>query len=460
MNFLQSRPLLWGINLIVPLLIQYSGPALGLNPVMATFFALTTWAILSWILETLPENLVAILLPAFYVIFHVGTGKQVFAPWGSSIPWLIIGGMIMGLIMMQTGLSKRIALWSIRIAGLSFTRVMVGLMLAGLIISPFVPSVMGKAAIVAVICLGICQALKLEPGSREGATVYLIGFLAVACPKLAYLTGGGDIVIAMKFAGDVAGAPISWGEYFVQSFPLALLYAALSFAVVMLVMRPRIGQNLKEYIDSEYSKLGALKTSELKTMAIMVVMLALMATEKLHGVEAGYCLLLMGAVCFLPGIDLMNQEKLGKMNFGVIFFVVGCMCIGNAAEAAGVDRWFADLVKPLLHGSKLFTVAGIFLVGLVANFVLTPLAALATLTGPFAQIGVDLGLSANVVAYSLIYGVDQMIFPYEYAVLLYFYSAGYMRLKHVIIVLGLRAVLTLAFLIGVAVPYWQILGIY
>ncbi len=245
------------------------------------------------------------------MIFHVGTGKQVFAPWGSSIPWLIIGGMIMGLIMMQTGLSKRIALWSIRIAGLSFIRVMVGLMLAGLIISPFVPSVMGKAAIVAVICLGICQALKLEPGSREGATVYLIGFLAVACPKLAYLTGGGDIVIAMKFAGDVAGAPISWGEYFVQSFPLALLYAALSFAVVMLVMRPRIGQNLKEYIDSEYSKLGALKTSELKTMAIMVVMLALMATEKLHGVEAGYCLLLMGAVCFLPGIDLMNQEKLG-----------------------------------------------------------------------------------------------------------------------------------------------------
>ena len=417
----QSRLMLWGINLGIPILIKVFGPQMGLAPVMATFFAVTTWAVLSWIMETLPENLVAILLPAFYVIMQVGTGREVFAPWGSSIPWLIIGGMIMGLIMMQTGLSKRIALWSIRIAGLSFTRVMIGLMLAGLIISPFVPSVMGKSAIVAVICLGICQALRLEPGTREGATVYLIGFLSVACPKLAYLTGGGDIVIAMKFAGDAAGAPISWGEYFVQNFPLAMVYAAISFVLVML---------------------------------------ALMATEKLHGVDAGYCLLLMGAVCFLPGIDLMNQEKLARMNFGVIFFVVGCMCIGSGATAAGVDRWFADLVAPMLHGSKLFTVVGIFLVGLVSNFVLTPLAALATLTGPFAQIGMDLGLSANVVAYSLIYGVDQMIFPYEYAVLLYFYSAGYMRLKHVIIVLGLRAVLTLAFLIGVAVPYWQLLGIY
>ena len=456
----QSRLVQWAINLGIPVLIKLFGPQMGLTPVMATFFAFTAWAILSWIMATLPENLVAILLPALYVISQVGTGKEVFAPWGSSIPWLIIGGMIMGMIMMQTGLSKRIALWSIRIAGLSFTRVMIGLMLAGLIISPFVPSVMGKSAIVAVICLGICQALRLEPGTREGATVYLIGFLSVACPKLAYLTGGGDIVIAMKFAGDAAGAPISWGEYFVQNFPLALLYASLSFVLVMLVMRPSIGEDLKGYIESEYKTLGPLKISEQKTMAIMVVMLALMATEKLHGVDAGYCLLLMGAVCFLPGIDLMNQEKLARMNFGVIFFVVGCMCIGSGATAAGVDRWFADLVAPMLHGSKLFTVVGIFLVGLVSNFVLTPLAALATLTGPFAQIGMDLGLSANVVAYSLIYGVDQMIFPYEYAVLLYFYSAGYMRLKHVIIVLGLRAVLTLAFLIGVAVPYWQLLGIY
>ena len=460
MNFLQSRPLLWGINLIVPLLIKYSGPALGLNPVMATFFALTTWAILSWILATLPENLVAILLPALYVIARVGTGREVFAPWGGSIPWLIIGGMIMGLIMMQTGLSKRIALWSIRIAGLSFTRVMVGLMLAGLIISPFVPSVMGKSAIVSVICLGICQALKLAPGSREGATVFLVGFLAVACPKLAFLTGGGDVVIAARIAGDVSGTAITWGEYFVQNFPLAMVYAAISFVLVMLVMRPRIGRDLEEYIEGEYARLGPLQPAERKTMAIMAVMLALMATEKLHGVDAGYCLLLMGGACFLPGIDLMDQEKLGKLNFGVIFFVTGCMCIGTAATAAGVDRWIADLIAPLLDGSRLFATVGMFLVGLVANFLLTPLATLATLTGPFAQIGVDLGLSANVVAYSLIYGVDQMIFPYEYAVLLFFYSAGYMRLKHVIIVLGLRAVLTLAFLIGVAVPYWQILGIY
>jgi F0F1-type ATP synthase assembly protein I len=97
---------------------------------------------------------------------------------------------------------------------------------------------------------------------------------------------------------------------------------------------------------------------------------------------------------------------------------------------------------------------------MVANFLLTPLATLATLTGPFTQIGMDLGLSANVVAYSLIYGADQYLFPYEYAVLLYFYSSGYMRLRQIMLIMGLRAVLTLVFLVTVAVPYWQLLGIF
>ena len=128
----------------------------------------------------------------------------------------------------------------------------------------------------------------------------------------------------------------------------------------------------------------------------------------------------------------------------------------------GTSTYTASAVQCFVGriGSRLFATVGIFLVGMVANFLLTPLATLATLTGPFTQIGMDLGLSANVVAYSLIYGADQYLFPYEYAVLLYFYSSGYMRLQQIMLIMGLRAMLTLVFLMAVAVPYWQLLGIF
>lgn len=454
----QSTASRWAINLLIPLTFYLFGPSWGLEPKMVLFFTITSWGIISWITETLPENLVAILMPAFYVVSHLGTGKQIFGPWGSPIPWLVIGGMMMGMIMMQTGLAKRIALVSIRVSGFSFTKVMVGLVLAGFIISPFVPSVMGKAAIISVICLGICDALKLEKGSKEGATVLIVGFIAVACPKLAYLTGGGDVVMAMNIASNTTGISISWIDYFVHNFPLAVIYSFGSMALVLLLMRPKLNGDLKGYINQEYKALGPIKLAEYKSICILVSMLILMSTSKLHGVNSGYVLLFMGGVCFLPGVDLLNQEKLGKMNFGVIFFVVGCMCIGAAAKVAGINIWVQDLVTPYLDGGQFSTLSAIFGVGVGSNFFLTPLAAIGTLTAPMVKICQSLGISPAQGAYSLLYGIDQYIFAYEYAVLLYFYTFGYIKAKHLAVVFGARTIIAFAFLLAAAIPYWNIVG--
>ncbi len=448
----------WAINLLIPIAIYLLGPSWGLAPKAVLFFAITTWGILSWVTETLPENLVAILMPALYVVTHLGTGKQIFGPWGSPIPWMVIGGMMMGMIIMQTGLSKRIALVSIRISGFSFTKVMAGLLLAGFIISPFVPSVMGKAAILSVICLGICDALNLEKGSREGATVLMVGLLAVAVPKLAYLTGGGDVVMALNIVAKNTGVHVGWSDYFIHNFPLNVLYAAVSLVVVLLIMRPRLNDNLKEYINHEYAALGQVKLEEKKAMGILITMLILMATSNWHGVDSGYVLLFMGSICFLPGMDLLDQKKLSKMNFGVIFFVVGSMCIGSAAKAAGINDLIEQMVTPYLDGGHFSTLATIFGVGVLSNFFLTPLAAVATLTAPLAQICNGFNISPAQGSYTLMYGLDQYIFAYEYAVLLYFYAFGYIKVKQLVCVFGVRTIIALIFLLGVAIPYWKMVG--
>ena len=455
---LKSLSFKWAINLLIPLAIYLLGPSWGLTPKLVLFFAITVWGILGWITETLPENLVAILMPAFYVVFHLGNGKQIFAPWGSQIPWLVIGGMMMGMIMMQTGLAKRIALFSIRISGFSFTKVMVGLLLAGFIISPFVPSVMGKAAIITVICLGICDALKLEKGSREGASVLMVGFLAVACPKLAYQTGGGDVVMALNIASKSTGVMVGWSEYFIHNFPLIVLYSALSLATILLIMRPKLNGNLKDYINNQYTALGPIKPEETKSIVILVTMLLLMATSNYHGVNSGYILLFMGASCFLPGVDLLNQEKLSKMNFGVIFFVVGSMCIGSAAKVAGVSSWVQELVLPYMDGSTTSTLSTVFLVGAASNFFLTPLAAIATLTAPIVELCQNFGISPSKGVYSLLLGLDQYIFPYEFAILIYFYTFGYMKVKQLILVFGARALVAFVFFLITAIPYWNMVG--
>ena len=62
--------------------------------------------------------------------------------------------------------------------------------------------------------------------------------LAVAIPKLAFLSAGVDVAMAMGLYAQATGTPISWSAYFLHNFPPSLLYAALSIYTLLFIMRP------------------------------------------------------------------------------------------------------------------------------------------------------------------------------------------------------------------------------
>ncbi|RYD02007.1 hypothetical protein N752_26505 [Desulforamulus aquiferis] len=137
----------WLINLVLPALIFLIPATETFTPEIKVFFAVTAWAVLSWVLSTLPETLVALMLPVFYLIFKIAETNVVYSPWTTTIPWVVVGGMIFGAVLIGTGLAKRIAYWTILKMGATYTGTLVGLTLAGIILAPFIPTAMGKMAI-------------------------------------------------------------------------------------------------------------------------------------------------------------------------------------------------------------------------------------------------------------------------------------------------------------------------
>ena len=193
-----------------------------------------------------------------------------------------------------------------------------------------------------------------------------------------------------------------------------------------------------------------------RAAALMIATLLLLATDKLHGVGAGLVLIIITFASFLPGMKLMNAEKFSKVNFAPLFFIMGCMAIGSVGNALKVTQWLANGILPYFHemGASMAGVAS-YAMGAAVNFLLTPLAATTTLTSPLAELGVRMQINPRILYYSFQYGLDNYVFPYEYAVLLYFFSAGYMLFKDMVKVLAVRMVLTGAFLAAIAIPYWK-----
>lgn len=451
----------WIVSILVPIIIFLVPETESFTPVIKGFLAISFWGVFCMATEIIPSTLAALMLPVFYILFKVATPAQAFAPWTSTVIWIAVGGIVIAGILMSSGLAKRIAYFAILKSGGSFSGTLIGLVVAGLIINPFVPSVMGKLAIMVPIAIGVCHALNLEPKSKGASAVMLAAFVGIASGRLGFLTGDGGIPMMMNIVFDITNNPVSWGQYAYHNLFISILFTFISVGIIIIMLRPEQAMEKKEVIMEKYKELGAMKASEKKVAALLVITIILLVTDTIHKIDPAWVFMTIALVTFLPGINLMNDERLSKLNYKILFFISGCMSIGTVANASGAGRWLADLLFPLLGGvSPLQTTITVWLFGVILNFILTPLAALASFTGPITEVCVQAGINPLPAIYAFLQGLDQYLLPYEFAGLLFVYSYGYISMKNLVKVVGPRLVLSGVFIALVAYPYWKLIGLY
>lgn len=450
----------WLVAIGVPLLILLVPTTESFTPTIKWFFALTIWAIYSMATDIISSNFVAAILPVLYVLFKVGTPAQAFAPWTTTVIWTSFGGIIIASILMTSGLARRIAYFAILKTGGSFTGVLIGIMLAGVIINPFVPSVMGKMAMIVPIGIAICEALDLKPKSRGATAVMMAAFLSIATPRIGYLTGDGGIPMMMGIVADITKQPVTWTQYAFHNLFFSLVFSAVSIAIVIFMLKPEKEIQSKDVIREKYQELGLMTNSEKKVVVLLIIAIIALITDSIHKIDAAWVFMLVGLVCFLPGIELMNEEKLGKLNYKILLFVAGCMSIGTVATASGAGKWMAGILFPFLAGSPLYTTVATWFFGVAINFFLTPMAAIASFTAPITEVCVQAGINPLPVIYAFLQGLDQYLLPYEFAGLLFVYSYGYMSMKNMLKVIGPRLVLSGVLIALVAYPYWKLIGLF
>lgn len=451
----------WIISILIPIIIYMIPGSESYTPAIKGFLAVTFWGIFCMATEIIPSTLAAMMLPVFYILFKVATPAQAFAPWTSSVVWIAVGGIIIANILMTSGFAKRIALYTILKGGSTFTGTLIGITVAGIIINPFVPSVMGKLAIMVPVAIGVCQALDLEAKSKGASAVMLAAFLGIASPRLGFLTGDGGILMMMNIVADITKVNVSWTEYAYHNLLLSLLFTAISIAIVIIALKPEKNMENKEVIVTRYQELGPMTKNEKKVAMLLIITIISLVTDSIHKIDPAWIFMVISAITFLPGINLMDDEKLGKLNYKILLFVAGCMAIGIVAGASGAGRWIADLFFPLVAGlSPLMTTITVWFLGVLLNFFLTPLAAMASFTGPVTEICIQAGINPLPVIYAFLNGLDQYLLPYEFAGLLFVYSYGYISMKNLLIILGIRMAFSGVFIALIAYPYWNFIGLF
>lgn len=449
----------WLVCFCIPALVYFILPIDGkkMTHEMGMFLVITVFMVTIWAFGLVNEIATGIVLPVLYVALCHVPAKVIYAGWLTDVPNTVIGGFILCKILQTSGLGKRIGLGCMYAMKGSFVGVIWGLAAAIYLVSPFIPSANGKSLIFCAIVISLCEALDIKKKSTEATALMMAAFLAVTSSKLCYLTGGGDLVIGMNLVNGVTGGTVTWFEYALWNLVPATVYTIMSVAIVVFLLPSKMNkEELKRVLESRYNELGAMSKQEKIAAVFFIFTLIMLVTDKFHGLAPGMSLCLVACISFLPKIELMDGEKIKSVNFGPLFFIMGCMAIGSAGNFLKVTQWMADGTFGYFQGLGDFG-AGLaaYAVGVVGNFILTPLAATASFSAPLAELGLNIGVEPRIVYFSFVYGFDNIIFPYETAPLLLFYGFGYINFAKMVKVLATRIVLVIPFLLVVAIPWWK-----
>lgn len=417
------------------------------------FLILTLIAIVSFATDSLPQTGVAIALPVAYIITGIAPGDVVFAAWLNYVPWMMIGALILALILEKTKLMKRIAYHCILVTGASYRGIIIGLILAGVIMNLFIMD--NSIVPMAALAYGICRALELKPGKASAGIMLSAAFSALTPMNWLYSS---NLAILIGL-GQASGGPASvgWFEVIQHQLPMVLYTLGLGL-LCLLLFRPKEKINGKAYFRGELDKMGKMSKDEKKAMAILLLLFVLLVTSSLTHLEPGWLFALVPCLSFLPGMDLMSDQDIYKINWGFIFFIAGCLSIGNVASSLGVGAAVSEYALPVLEGRSYYVFfLFVWLLFFLCNFLLTPLAMMAAFTQPLTEIAVNLGIDPLTVYFIITSGLDQIVFPYEYALYLLVFAFGMIKMGDFVKAMIFKILLNFVIVFALLIPYWGIM---
>jgi len=310
----------------------------GIAPATARAAGVVVLAIALWATAAVPAYLTSIVFLFLAAIAAVAPPEIVFAGFYSSAVWLVFGGLIIGLAVQESGLGARAVRVMLRHAPRSYLGVAYGLALVGAALAFFVPSAVGRIVLLIPIVLVFAEQLGFSPGGRGRAGLVLAAAAGTMFPAFGILPANVPNMALVGASESIYGITFTYARYLVLNLPVMGL---LGLAAIPLLVNALFREAPRATAPG--GPQGPWSTRERRLLAVMVVALALWATDFLHGIAPAWVALGAGIVCVLPRLGVLPTTALtSKIDYGPWFFVAGVISLGAVANHAGVAQVIAD----------------------------------------------------------------------------------------------------------------------
>lgn len=453
------------IGAALGLAVAVQAPPDGLSVEAMRALGIIVWAVVCWILNILPEYVVGLLMCVLWVAVRAVSFTQAFATFSMDMFWILVGAFGMGVAAAKCGLLKRLALQVINLFPASFLGQAMGLLGAGALIAPLIPSATAKSAMAAPIALNISDALGYPRRSRGAAGIFGAMFIGFGTTGPLFLSATFVNFILYGMLPPEVQSQFTWWYWLVAALPWGVFMLAGSALAINRLYRPAEAARVsRKFIADQLSALGPMTREEKITLAVLLLTIALWITERVHGVSAG--VVAVSSMCALLGLDIFGREDFRSgIDWPAVIFIGSVNNMGVVIQTLQIDRWIGLTLEPYITAYMsniyLFIVLLVIAVVVTRFFIVSITAAAVVFTLVLTPLAAGHGINPWIVALVVFASTNVWFAFYENSTYLCaFYATGGEMVEHgqMIKLTGAYIVIsTLGFLLSV--PYWRWLGL-
>jgi len=426
--------------------------------------AISAFMIIAWATEAIDFALAGLIGCYLFWALRVVPFDVAFRGFATDTPWFLFGAILFGTMAQKSGLARRIAFLVMQRVGSTYSRILLGLIIAAVLLTFIVPSGVACVVIMASIALGFIEAFGVGPGSNIGRGMLLIVTYSAGLFDKMVIAGASSIT-ARGLIERLGGVQVLWSRWFLAYVPCTLITIFIAWRLMLWLFPPEKPalSGGDHYVRAEIEKMGPWTPLQVRAALLALVAMGLWLTDFIHGISPSIIGLGIGFCAVLPGLGVLNVEDFKRVNLLPTFFVAAALGMGEVLNQTKALSLLTNVVfawmEPLLSNVFVTTLV-LYWTGFVYHFFLA---------SEISMLGTSMPLlmnfakahSFNPLLLGMIwsFAAGGKIFVYQSAVMMVGYSYGYFQAKDLLRIGFLLTVVESIILMLLVAFYWPVIGI-
>jgi anion transporter len=437
---------------------------LPLEPVTKHGFAIVGFMVVAWITRAMDYALAGLVGCFLFWALGVVRFPVAFSGFANDTPWFLFGALLLGVIATRSGIARRLAYFIMLRVGVTYPRILLGLILTDFLLTFIVPSGIARVVIMASIALGLAEAFRSPPGSNVSRGMFLIlSYTANIFDKM-IIAGAGSIT-ARGLIEKVGGVEVLWSYWFIAFLPCSIITVLAAWWLTLWLYPPETValQGGYAYLQAEIKKMGAWTPLEKKSALFLAGAIVLWLTDFIHHISPAVIGMGVGLLALLPRVGVLDIEEMRRLNYLPVFFVAAAVSMGTVLEATKGLEVLTNAMFAWMQPHMTNVVTTTIVMYWTAFFYHFLLASEISMLGTSIPLVMEFAKSHDMQPLLLgmiwTFAAGGKLFAYQSGVLIVGYSYGYFAARDLVRMGAWLTVVEFVVLLFLVPFYWPLIGL-